>query len=561
LIWAGEKVFCDTRVAVYYSHDDETNILRQHVLARDALRGRHRTESQSLSALPKRESWSKTFDQHQITHVVVRLANGPDYDMLIELLQQQNAKQQPNWEWTGLGASTAVFYRATVKDADQNAYQAYVDAHKIDFRKLAYDDTLAKRDADQIHNGRQRPIRAPSFYKKYFWSTKFESSAEVREALQLSALTEFNVPRLNEARTAMAYLAIRRAQVGLAKDPDDVRGYLALGQAYDFLSKIEYQASLGLRQPRNGVRYLQAVAAYNQALVGELDNMVAHRKLLQLYQEAGKLDLSFRHLSALDDDILAHPDAYTDEFSKSVSHQIRELTKALKQVEEAVSQAGDATADGKNTMARLQTYLQRNCPLKALAELERDGKQAAASAQLEQLRIRLLLETGRVEEAYDAASRFTAMAEMQGVAGWADNVSTVYLTQGDYDNAVKYWEFGSSEIDNFALRLLLMTLPPRTMDVSAPWPLSTTNSVVSYFFQSPEQCAGLKINAALGLLEEGRTKDADRAFHELLEISPDTSLRTLVRFYLSEVTYGAELIDIFPPSNRIVELFTPEPGE
>ena len=289
---------------------------------------------------------------------------------------------------------------------------------------MAYDDSLARHDAEQISSGRLRPIRAPSFYKKYFWSTKVEPSADVREALQLATLAGFPLPqRLQSSRTAMAYLAIRRAQAGLAKDPDDVNGYLALGQAYDFLSQIEYQASLGVRPVRNGVRYLQAVAAYNQALVGEPDNMNAHQRLIQLYREARKPDLAFRHLSALDDDMLAHPDHYTDDQAKMVGQQINELNKLLKQVDEAVAQAGTASSDSKITLSRMQTFLQRECLLRALVELERDGKQTSGNAQLEQLRIRLLLETGRVEEAYEAASRFAAMAEMQGVSQWADNVS------------------------------------------------------------------------------------------------------------------------------------------
>lgn len=563
LIWAGEQVFCDQRVGVYHSPDDDANILRQHILARDGLRSRRRAEAKPLDTPLPAVSWRKTFDQYGITHIVVRLSNEvrlsslKDYELLVELLQQPQ-----HWEWTGLAASAVVFYRTSVKDADPEAYKAYVDAHKIDFRKLAYDDELAKADAEQIRGGRVRPIRAPSFYKKYFWSTKVESSAEVREAQQLATLAQFPLPRrLNDARTAMAYLAIRRAQVGLSKDPDDVKGYLALGQAYDFLSQIEFQASLGARPARPGLRYLQAVAAYNQALVGDPENMNAHRRLLMLYNESRKMDLSFRHLSALDDDMLAHPDRYSDDDAKMVSQQIRELNKQLKQVDEAVAQAGEVTADGKNTLARMQTFLQRECLKRALDELDRDGKQTSGNPQLEQVRIRLLLETGRVDEAYELASRFAQMTEMQGVSGWADNVSPACLAQGDYENAIKYWEAGSNEVDRYSLGRLLLTLPPRTTDASAPWPLSVTNSAVGHFFQSPEQSAGMKVNVALSLLEQGRIRDAELAFREVLEISPDSTLRPFVKFYISELTFGEEEIDLVAPSNRIVELFTPEPGE
>ena len=68
----------------------------------------------------------------------------------------------------------------------------------------------------------------------------------------------------------------------------------------------------------------------------------------------------------------------------------------------------------------------------------------------------------------------------------------------------------------------------------------------------------MKINAALSLLEAGRIKSAELAFREVLDISPDSSLRALVKFYISELTLGKEEIDVVPPSNRIVELFTPE---
>ncbi len=554
LIWIGEKVFCDNRVGVYYSPVEEDNILRQHIVARDALRGRRRVDAPGQGAAPRNGSWRKTFDQYGISHVVVRLAMERDYELFFELLQQQN------WEWTGLGASAVVFYRTTVPDADPQQYKAYVESHKIDFHKMAYDEGQAGRDADQISSGRLRPIRAPSFYKKYFWSTKVEPSADVREAFQLATLAGVPLPRkLESSRTAMAYLAIRRAQVGLSKDPDDVNGYIALGQAYDFLSQIEYQASLGVRPVWNGLRYLQAVAAYNQALVGEPDNLTAHQRLLQLYREGRKPDLAFRHLSALDDDMLARPDRYSDDQAKMVGQQISELNKVLKQVDEAVAQAGSVSADSKTIMSRMQAFLQRDCYLRALMELDRDPKLASGDTRLELVRMRLMLETGRVDEAFDIASRFAAMAEMQGVSTWADNVSPCCLAQGDYDNAIKYWEAASNEIERLALGRLVLTLPPRTTDPNAPWPLSTLNSTVNYYFQSPEQCASMKINAALSLLEEGRIKSAELAFREVLEISPDSSLRALVKFYISELTFGKEEIDIVPPSNRIIELFTPEP--
>ncbi|MBS0262432.1 MAG: hypothetical protein JSS02_10820, partial [Planctomycetes bacterium] len=537
------------------SPDEEDNVLRRHVLARDALRGKFRADPPSGGTPTRSDTWRKAFDEYKISHVVIRLAYDKDYDQFVELIQQPT-----NWEWTGLGASAVVFYRARVQDVDKKAYQAFLAEHKLDLRKLAFDDETAESDAEQIRSGRLRSISPPSFYKKYFWSNKVESSAEIREAMQYATLASINLPRLMEARVALAQLAIRKAQVGLSKDPDDVRGYLALGQAYDLLSQVEYGASLGQRNTREGLRYLQIISAYNQVLVGEPDNMPAHRRLMQIYAEARKVDLCYRHAAAIDDDILAHPENYAEEYSKAVAQQIKALNEALKVADQAASKAGPDSADSKILMNRMQSYLQHDCLARGLAELEKDSKATAGNPQMEQMRIRLLLETGRVQEANLLANQFAAMAEMQGASSWAENIAVVLVAAGEYDNAVKYLNAGSNEYDKVGLGRLVLSLPPRTVDPQAPWPFSITNAAATYFMQTPEQSASLKLNAALCMLESGRIKDALQAFHEVLEISPDTTSRPLVRFYIAELTSGKEIVDIVQPSNRIPELFAPEPG-
>jgi len=98
--------------------------------------------------------------------------------------------------------------------------------------------------------GRSRGIRPASFYQKWFWTKRHESPAEIHEALHLALICSSlgAMPRyVDEARLAMTHLAIRLAQAGLEKDPDDSLGYLALGHAYDFLSKIEAYAAATAR--------------------------------------------------------------------------------------------------------------------------------------------------------------------------------------------------------------------------------------------------------------------------------------------------------------------------
>jgi tetratricopeptide (TPR) repeat protein len=549
LIWLGQRVFADSRVGVYYSPDDDDNLLDLHLKTREALRPRRAGDVQKPSEGPRNLVWRRTFDRYDITHIVIRLASNRDYEMLSELLQESR-----NWEWTGLGPTAAVFYRANVKGRELEKYKEFVAAHKVDFRKRAYQGT------ERLEYGRDRGIRPPSFYKQHFWSTKVEAPAEVHEAMQLVVLAKFQgLPRrLDASRAAMTYLAIRLAQSGLSKDPDAVTGYLALGEAYDFLSQLEYSTSRGLRQPRNGVRYLQAVAAYNQSLIGDPANVAAHKALVKLYGEARRLDLVLRHLLEIDKQMAAHPEAYSEDDVLNTGKQIGQLEKLMKQYEDEITQQ---VGSNPNPLAQAEGFLQRGCLLRALKEFEVAGAQTAGNPQFEQLRVTLLLEVGRVDEAYEAAGRFVQMAQKAGLADSGEIMGVACLPQADYDGAMERWLTAAAEVERRMLQKIVLTLPPRLIDPNAPWPVSTTRVATENFFQTPETVAGLKIDVALVCVESGKMKEAQQYFHEALADSPDSQSRPFIAYYLYDITDGKEEIDMVPPSDRVSEMFAPDEGE
>ncbi|HEY2252991.1 MAG TPA: hypothetical protein VGH74_18090, partial [Planctomycetaceae bacterium] len=350
LIWLGEQVFADSRVTLYYSANEDDNLLNQHLITRDALSLRPEIDAQRPAEGPKNLIWRKTFDKYNVTHVIVRIDSPRDLEMLSQLLQDSQ-----KWEWTSLGATSAVFYRLNFKGPDLEKYQKFIADHKIDFRKRAF------IDVERLAQGRDRQIRPPSFYKKYFWSTKVEEPAEIHEAIRLVQLAMYpGLPRrLDTSRMAMTHLAIRQAQAGLSKDPDAVSGYLALGEAYDFLSQLEYRASLGARQARGGVRYFQAVASYNQALVGDPLNTTAHKALFKLYADTRRLDLMLRHLQVLDQEMTAHPEAYSEEELQNSGKQLGQLEKAMTSIETEINQR--ATSQGKepHPLVLAEGWLQR----------------------------------------------------------------------------------------------------------------------------------------------------------------------------------------------------------
>gem|GEM_PF-4342172 len=104
----------------------------------------------------------------------------------------------------------------------------------------------------------------------------------------------------------------------------------------------------------------------------------------------------------------------------------------------------------------------------------------------------------------------------------------------------------------------MLTLPPRQVDPSAPWPVPATRAATEYFFQNPETVAGMKLEVALTYLELGECKLAQQYLHEVLATFPDTQNRAMAYRYLYELSGGKEIIDLYPPSDRITELFTPE---
>ena len=548
LLWIGEQVFADSRVAVYFSPEDDENLLRQHLLVRDALRPRR--ESGGMSGT-RRSVWSKVLNEYGVTHAVVRLLS--DYRTFAAMLADT-----VNWEWTGLGSANAVFYR---RDSKTPGLGDFVTAHKLDFRKRAFRENWLVRGTEEGIVARERSIRPPSFYQRYFWRARRQSPAAIHEGMHLARLASYPaLPQaLDSSRLAMAYLAVRLAQEGLSYDPDAVDGYVVLGMAYDFLSTMEAGSSpAGMRHPRTGMRYFQSVAAYNQALVGDPENFAAHLALRKLYREAGRPDLELRHLEAIDKVLSENlSDEQAEEALLTLGNDIRRLRESLKEIDDAMAQQAAAEP---SPLQLAGAYFQRGCVLRALRELERDGGNAAAgNLRAEQFRIRLLLESGRVDEAFEAGRRFADAAKQAGVPGWADEAALSSLPNADYFSAMGYWQDAAEQAEKIALSGLVQAVAPH--NGSQPWPISTINAAYNYQYQRPETVAALKMNVALLQVEQGRIEAAEHDLHEVLAANPDSPSRPLVRYYLSEMTDGKEQLDLIPPSDRVVELFASDDEE
>jgi tetratricopeptide (TPR) repeat protein len=235
----------------------------------------------------------------------------------------------------------------------------------------------------------------------------------------------------------------------------------------------------------------------------------------------------------------------------------RNVEQARKKLQEIIDAVVGRAGPERDPRKLVQGYVQQQCLLRALTELEEGRETLKGDLPFERLRIELLLETGRIEEAYEAAGSFASQAEQARLPDWADLVAKVNLVFGDWPGAVERWQKAADDAESQSLNAVLLSLAPHRNN--APWPITTTYSMLDFLYERPESIANLRMNVALARLEEGQVEQARTLFHDVLATNPDTLNRPLVAFYLRLLSEGKELIDLWSPSDRVFEMFEPEP--
>ena len=90
------------------------------------------------------------------------------------------------------------------------------------------------------------------------------------------------------------------------------------------------------------------------------------------------------------------------------------------------------------------------------------------------------------------------------------------------------------------------------------FPALQTASAEAVLYKYQNFASILKWHIGLSYLESGRIKSAQTAFEECLVLDPDSALRPLVAFYLTQIT--DQEIDAISPSERIPvspDMFSP----
>jgi len=558
LIWVNQKPFIDMRLPLYIGEGDQ-NLLNLHLLTNDSLRIQHvefRGPQQQEQKV-KPDDWIPVFDQYDITHVVARLTSSPrpDYAALRALIFSPG-----EWELTSLSGAAAFFHRL---DPDDQELTEFLSEHRYDFIDKAFREETKKIEP------RTDWATAPSWYDQKFWKDKTASPDAVQQARHLNVVLQDltsvsqQMPLANQGvYPAMAWMSLRSALRGLDEDPNSADGYVQLGEAYRYLAFWNQSRMLGQPQWRGrDMRSFQAVMAYNQAITADPDNALAHNRLFEFYNSPGfvRVDLALRELKELDRILRKKV-----ERNETEEQQLTQIGQMRVQMEKHIEQLNatllKATEAGANPLQHAQLAASRfQCPIAALEQLEGNPEFVATNPMAKQLLITLLLEVGRIQDAYEAAvtMEYEQSQSSQQMPGWRNVVIAAYLANAEYDRVSELWRAEAKDLEKANYIKLLNNLPPKvSMQARFPWPVTALSETYQFLNVNSQRHDMMELDLAFSMFESGDTEGATEVLRELLEKSPNSALRGIITFYLSQAT--GEFIDPVPPANRVPVLFHDE---
>ena len=544
LIWANQKSFVDHRTRLFSSvKSGEETILQLHHRVRGLLRlpdSREKRESQVIE-------WKSVFDKYQITHAIPRiLGPSPDYVTFSDLLVQ------PEWSLTHLEA-LGIFHRTDLKD---EKLISFLREHRTDIISKAF------REKQEVPDARIAWAKPRTFYDDYFHQpitprpiAAYEAQHYLNVALLMSQQPIQNIDP--DQLFSLIYLSIRKSNEALLQESDCALAYALLGQSYNLLAQLENQFI-----PQNRVhndlmqqRYLQSVIALNQAVLLNPADSQSHTLLGNLYRNHGRIDLAWREFHAF------------EQLQPFANLPVKERLEREKRFEEMMTalEEGKQTADeflnnelkqGKQIMTLVPQLRQQGFLQKALGIFDQQEEQVSQDLGLILQKIQMMMESGRVEEAYNMLQRFQEAFETTPGGSWRDPAARLYLGLADYSNYRLMRDSLYKELEQHMLQQVL-AIPP-----VLEWP---TDVSVGYYRSAVSMNALPMVNSenhffsALSYLEEGQHDQAMQQFESMLEANPDSQHRALAAVYM---TLLGKRIDPLSPRQRMLPVLrAPRPEE
>jgi len=558
-IWIGQKVFFDSRVALFARGGE--NILTLQEQARGTLRtadGTGAAVSSAVTALQALENGGQSSDtqilqRFEVTHLTPRLwGQQPGYGALVDVVQSKE------WQLEKLGATCAIFGRRTTQQQDNTT--------ALNFERLAFRECKPA----VVSPARVTWPQPQTAYQKFLSlrSTPVSNAGQrARHCIELLQQNQRGRVRLAPTQMlALCFLAIRDAQAAIFEDNANVTAYIALADAYSVLEVLESQINAAhggaAAAPQ---RLFQATAAIHQALLIDPNNIRLRLVLLQKYRSLNRIDAVHAEILKLMT-LYKNKTGRTDE-DIAVLAQLREmltqLDPVMERMEKAVAEAQEKNTD---TLPLANFAIEQGFPLRALALLETDKLKLASNMQAHLLMAMLMSETGRLEE---ANTLFESFDEMGGGAepqfgAWQVQAAYLAKSRGDYDRAIAWARKQRKNLTQTSFDAILGTSPLRSFDMpliatKALWPTSQIAASEQVLFTVADQAALFDWVAANAQLEVGRCGEASASLKSLLTSSPQSHLAGLAAAYLQMLT--DEPLNVSIPGERVPVLFEDGPSD
>jgi len=546
LIWAGQRVFVDSRVALYGGTGRDNLLALHQNLCTTFASG----ADEGSAAL-----WKDVFDERDVTRVLPPLAAPfSDYATFLHL------RRSRDWRLSRLGAATASFYRTDRAEADPNL-RAYLQAHSINYIREAF------RTETEFDGPRIEFAREPSVYERRFWRKTYP----LPNAIQLAghyqrqiddALHTPGVQLPAPVGAALAHLALRSANQGLADVPQSAQGYRILGGMYEFLGRLEQRilggSPLGSLSVR---RYLESATAYRQSLRIDPWHRNACKNLAGLYASQRKFDLAiqllddYQHLGAAGGATgraaeRARLDETLDELRQQMSERVTRVEERLAQL---------LQSERASLLEIAAFAYDQGCVLQGIQILEDSPNFLAQSPEAQLTFALMLFEAGRCEEAQDQLDRIELSTTPFSRLRWQTPSAYAALARARYDHAMAYWNADIAAQESLRVGAVLQSLPLAGAPAPDQWPVAHVVYSNAALRQLPAELAAIWYEAALTQLEAGQNEAAAETFRTMLAVGPNTPLRPLAAFYLNLI--AGDDIDPRPLSEQVPitgDMFTPE---
>lgn len=544
LIWAGMKPYVDRRLTLYTQ--GPINLLEQHRKLRKALLPAISTDKE----YGKPEFWKAEFDRLNLNQAIPRLSEpSPDYLTMVRL-------QQQGWVLSSLESFGAVLSRP---DSPNKEFQKYLTENPgVDFAAQTFRREPAKEE------GMNLPWvfpRRPTVYDTWLW----QPQPMMTEAAQLAAHEQKIVDLLAEvqdldslvATTSLALSAFRHARAGVAADPQSAPAYRVMARSAQHLFQVETNIARTFNSPHSPDFWIyHALHAYQHALQIDPDSPEDHEGLALLQLARGKLDLALQHLQQ----VYRLTGVYTtrNEADPLYKQEVKDREKLVLDLKVHVRKTEDAVlkvpANGGTWDKALTTALQGQCPGLALRVLEENRTKAAESLDFQVLRIGVLMDVGRTENAIQEAASLNQMIPQTSAEVGQPRASDIRvlnalanLSVGDNSQVEKLVETEARIVAESAIQELLSQAPMASavslqMDLL---PASQAFVTAKAINTTADRWASLQLMIAQSELSTGRNRAALARLQLLLETEPDNLVRPVVAFYVQQLS-GKECSPVSP---------------